>query len=61
MYLHTDGSVFRVFVTESEDDGSQPTDSPYWNKHFSDDVTYRHVYQGMIDYEEKYNISNGDI
>ena len=29
LYRNTDGSICRVFVSESEDDGSRPTDSKF--------------------------------
>ena len=31
LYRNTDGSICRVFVSESEDDGSRPTDSTFWD------------------------------
>ena len=61
LYRNTVGSIFRVFVSESEDDESRSTDSKFWDSYFSNENICHHIYQGMTDYAEQYNITPGDI
>ena len=55
------GHGFRVFVSESEDDGSSSIDYQYWRDYFSSDNVTHHVFKGAIDYCAQYNISANNI
>ena len=61
IYTHIDGHEFRVFVSESEEDGSSPINYQYWRDYFSSADVTRHVYNGVVDYCSEYNISSSDV
>ena len=50
IYRHISGADVRVFVTDSEDDGSLPHDHTFWTNFFHCENISRHIYQGVIDY-----------
>ena len=61
IYTHTSGQEFRVFVTESKDDGSSPQDHKFWSAYLSQDTVSRHIYQGIVDYCAEYDINATEV
>ena len=59
-YRHTSGSEINVFVTETEDDGSLPSDHSFW-RNFMQPRIERAIYQGVLDSRQSLGINNNDI
>ena len=57
IYRHTSGHEIRVFVTETEDDGTSPMDSSFWSSFMSRPSLTRYIYQGILDYCSEFSIN----
>ena len=44
IYCHVSGADIKVFVMESEDDGSLPSDHAFWKSYFSNENLSQHIY-----------------
>lgn len=57
---HMTGTDMHVLFSETEDDGSFPSDSSFWMNSFKPNIL-KHIYQDIIDYSANIGISVDDI
>ena len=48
VYCHILGANVEALVSESEDDGSLPSDHTFWAPYLSNEKLFRPIYQGML-------------
>ena len=59
-YKHISGSDIHVFFTETEGDGSLPSDDSFWMNFFKPRIGWS-IYQGVLDYSSNIGINATDI